>query len=151
MALIRSRRGGHARAAPFDWALAGLVAWIGPSLLGLALMALGAGLSRGAGWPAVGALPAGLPGAAMLLGGTLFLSPLYSWAGLLPAVPAVWLLLRHGLGGWVSFLVLGLVLGDSAGRLVLGSADLARPVGALSALLFRATFFRLDPDIFTTR
>lgn len=122
------------------WAMATALIWLGPVVLGLVLLALAYAL--GAGMDATGGH--GALGTVYITGFIFFFSPILSWIGLLVALPAAAWLMSHGLGGWASFTLLGLVVGLVAGLGLGGGYVFLAPLfGALAALIFRRTFFTL--------
>ena len=152
MAMWRSRAGGNRDASWKDWAIASVTVWLAPVFLGVAVLALAYAISTAVG--ATGSSSEALhPVLALFLAGyVLVFSPMFSWAGLLVAIVPAWALLRLGLGGWASFLALGLVAGALAGGLFQGfSAAMGAGFGGLAALAFRRILSALKPEIFTTR
>jgi len=160
----RSRPDGQRGLVSRDWILASVTVWLGAPVLGAGLLLLT--------FPLTGALMTltgnpdsdGPAAAAFLLllymSYALIFSPVISWAGLGLAIPAAWMLLARGLGGWSSFLVLGLVAGGLAGLLlpqVVGFFDTAEgsltgaAFGASAAPVFRGVLFLRRREIFTAR
>ena len=149
MAAWGSAGGRDVRLRFWDWLLASLAVWLGALVLGAAMVALGMALSALMG---LGAPEDDRAHPLMLLfvTGYIFLfSPVFSWLGILLALPAVWLLLRWGAGGWASFALLGAGAGTLAGLLIPGFLTLmASLFGLLAALAFRWVLARRRPEIF---
>lgn len=66
----------------------------------------------------------------------LIFSPVFSWIGWLLALPLVWFLLRDGWFGWVSAILVGLVIGAITGGLI--GTNVALPFGGAAMLGLRA-------------
>ena len=122
---------------PVPWpALIGsvLVLWVLPVALGLAglgLFVLVGGISTEAGlamWFAANAV---------------MMSPLFSWAGWLIALPPVALALWSGWFGWMAAALIGMVAGSVVGALA--ETEIALPFGLVSLLALRGVLGRLLP------
>ena len=150
MAAWGSTGGKGSRLRLSDWLLASLTVWLGAMVLGAAVTALATWLSAlmGLGRPdEETAHPLLL---LFLTGYILLFSPLFSWLGLVLALPAVWLLLRKGAGGWASFALLGAGAGTLAGLLIPGFLTLmASLFGLLAALAFRWVLALRRPEVFS--
>ena len=150
MAAWASAGGEESRLRLSDWLLASLAVWLGAVVLGAAMVALGTALSAlmGLGAPEDdGAHPLV---ALFVTGYILLFSPMFSWLGIILALPAVWLLLRGGAGGWASFALLGAGAGTLAGLLIPGFLTLmASLFGLLAALAFRWVLALRRPEVFS--
>ncbi len=148
MALFRSARRGDRLLTWRDWLAAYGAVWVLPVPLGLGMLIL-AVLWR---WPfeALGwAIPADAPSAYIFgLGIVAVFIPGFSWLGLVVSVPLVWLVLRLGLGGWLSFALGGAAVGLLAAAMLGGMAAFAPVgIGVLSALAFRQMLRWLRPAV----
>ncbi len=149
MALLRSVRKGTRAVTWRDWVFAYLTLWAAPLLVGMALSAL-AILWR---WPfdAMGTdVPAEDTISAMLgLGLFLMMVPVFSWIGLVISFPVVWLVLKLGLGGWLSFALGGVAMALAASAMIGGMApEIPMVTGVLSAMALRWLLKRRKPDVF---
>ncbi len=139
MAAVRSARGGDRYLCWHDWVIGWGVVWLLPVPLGGLMLSsflfwgwLSEGLDR--------TLPFGDALANLAQTGMVVaLMPMLSWLGLLPLMPMVWLALRLGFGGWVSFALGGIGCGLLADLVLVGYPP-AIPLGAglASALALRA-------------
>ena len=149
MTAWRSAPGRERKLTFADWAIASVAVWLGALPLGAALVALSMAISAvlDLGAPDEGAHPLILP---FVIGYILFFSPMFSWIGLLLALPLVWLLLRKGAGGWSSFALLGAVAGTAAGLMIPGFVTLLAAIhGTLAALAFRWILKIRQPEVFS--
>ncbi len=149
MALFRSARRGDRVMTTRNWIRAYALIWLLPVPLGIILSAF-AVLLR---------LPFELLEAEISaetaisvifgLGVFLILMPIFSWTGLVLSFPILWLVLRLGLGGLVTF-ALGGVLAATMSSVALGGMAIEIPIvfGILSALTFRWLLLRRTPEIF---
>ncbi|MCC5988521.1 MAG: hypothetical protein JJT95_12630 [Pararhodobacter sp.] len=131
-----------------DWAIASVAVWLGALPLGAALVALAMAISAflDLGPPDGSTHPLILP---FVIGYILFFSPMFSWIGLLLALPPVLLLLRKGAGGWASFALLGAVAGTLGGLMIPGFVTLIAAIhGTLAALAFRWILKIRRPTVF---
>lgn len=138
--------------------MAAAMVWVAAPIVGLILVILSTillGLSDGGG--AATLLTRSLAWLSVT-GFMLVWSPVFSWIGLLPAVPVVAWLLRVGRGGAGSFGLLGLALGAVCGAAIMALAGgtaiafwglFGGGVGLASALALRRALFWLEPEIFT--
>ncbi|MCC5962186.1 MAG: hypothetical protein JJU09_03575 [Rhodobacteraceae bacterium] len=149
MAAFRSTRRGDRHLRWHDWLIGYGVVWLAPVLLGL-LMVLPflpcSWLSE-----AIGRKPPRSDALAQLAGHGMVvaLMPMLTWLGLLPSAPLVWLVMRRGLGGWMSFALGGVACALLAARMLEGIPP-AIPVGTglVSALALRAVLGRRRPEAF---
>lgn len=149
MAALASAALGNRSLPLRDWALAYFVTWIWPVPVGLTMLVLFFGLSWGL--RAIGLnvpFDSGLV-AVYILGWVLVFAPVLSWIGLALSVPFVWLCLRFGWGGWVSFVLGGTIAGWMASWAIGGMTVLV-PVGLglVSALIMRLLLGMLRPSVF---
>ena len=149
MAVFRSAGQGDRALRWRDWLVGYGATWVLPVPVGL-IMTVVAILYR---WP-FDALGRDIPvepvaSYAFGLGMVLMMLPMFSWLGLLLSVPIVWVVLRLGLGGWLSFAIGGGTTGALAAAAL---GDMAAPVpmgvGVLSALFFRQILRWLRPEAF---
>lgn len=145
----RSRPEGNRQTLWLDWALPAVLVWLAPLPIGgvvvlanyLLSMAFGLATSGEAAHPLA---------VTFFLGYVLFFSPMLSWAGVLVALAPAWVLLRLGLGGWASFMFVGLMAGAMAGSFFQGFHFAASAAyGMFAALAFRWLMMRRNPAIFT--
>lgn len=122
-ALWASPPGVLARIAPLLATAA--ILWAAPVLLGALLYGVATLASPGE--AALGLLAIAI---------ALIFSPLLSWIGWAFALPAVWLLLRRGMFGWLPAGIVGLASGAVAGALT--DSAVAIPFAILSLLALRA-------------
>ena len=115
----------------------GLVLWLGPFLLGQALLALAQALPPGG--------PAALTGA---IAGLLLFSPLFTWPAWLLVLPGAFALVRAGRFGWLPALALGLA-GGALAYASLG-APVALAICPLATLALRALSTVVIPQAFAT-
>lgn len=123
------------RPVPAGTVLAAMAAlWLAPVALGLAgllaFWAIGRFLGEG--------------GLLLWLGASaLTFSPLFSWAGWLAALPAVWAALRAGWFGWASAALIGALAGAIGGALA--DTDAGLPFGIAALLALRGVLGRMLP------
>lgn len=146
MAALRSARRGDRAIGIRDWLTSYGATWLLPVPIGLAMMIL-AILWR---WPfeALGwAIPADAASAYVFGAGMVVIFvPAFSWLGLIVSVPAVWLVLRLGFGGWLSFALGGATAGMLAAVMLGGmAAPVPVSIGVLSALALRRVLLWLQP------
>lgn len=113
--------------SPQGWLLAALIGWGWSVPVGLVCWLAAS---------AIGAVDSDL--ALALLGPALFLTfaPVYSWIGLLLALPAAVLAARRGLFGPASAVLIGLLAGAAGARLLGGTSEvLTAPFGAVTLLI----------------
>ena len=150
MAWLRSARHGNRALSWSDWLMAYLIIWALPIVVGIALSAL-AILWR---WP-FEALDRPIPLETIVsvifgFGVFLIMMPIFSWIGLILSWPIVWLVLRLGLGGWLSFFLGGLLIALLAAAALGGMApEIPMVLGVLTALTLRWMLGRRNPEIFT--
>ena len=150
MAAWVSTGGNGSRLRLSDWVLASLAVWLGALLLGVAVIAFATGVSALLGMGAPEDDAAHPLVALFVTGYILLFSPMFSWLGIILALPAVWLLLRGGAGGWASFALLGAGAGTLAGLLIPGFLTLmASLFGTLAALVFRWVLALRRPEVFS--
>ncbi len=149
MPLLRSARNGDRILTWRDWMKAYAIIWLLPVPVGIVLSAFAILLRL-----PFELLQADIPAETAIsvvfgLGVFLILMPIFSWIGLILSFPLVWLALRLGIGGWVSF-ALGGVLTALISSVALGGLTPEIPItfGILSALTFRWLLLRRTPEIF---
>ncbi|MFN7003784.1 MAG: hypothetical protein ACK4NW_10185 [Roseinatronobacter sp.] len=149
MALLRSARRGDRALKWSDWLIAYVILWASPVPLGISLSALAA-LWR---WP-FEALGASIPAESIVsvifgIGVFLIMMPVFSWIGMVLSFPVLWLVLRFGLGGWLSFVLGGIAMAWAAAALLGGMApEIPIVLGVLSALALRWMLAQRSPWIF---
>lgn len=149
MALFASSARGTDHFSWRDWAVAYLSAWLAPVPLGVALLVvpllvLWAFEALGVAAPFEDAISL-----AFGIGWVVMFAPMLTWVGLVIAAPVVWLVLRLGWGGWVSFVLGGVGAGYIAAALVGGMAPLIPTAsGAVIAVILRAILGWLRPAVF---
>ena len=132
--LMRSRPG----TPPLSlMAMVGLGLWLAPVALGGGCLALFGMIGGGGGTAGIAFWAAGM---------ALLLSPLFSWAGWVIALPAAWALMAQGWFGWLPAAALGLAAGAMAGALM--DSTLGTPFGVAAMLALRAVLGRLWPQGF---
>jgi len=143
-----------------SWLIAAGVAWLAAPVLGLVLLALGTlalGLVQTGAQPSTAARVLGWVYGA---GFALVWTPMFSWIGMVLAVPLAMRLVRAGRVGLAGFALLGLAVGAlcgagltaAAGGTAVGFwAGFGALAGLVAALPFRWALFRLEPEIFTNR
>ncbi len=151
MAVLRSAARGNRALRWGDWIFAYLTLWIAPLLLGMLLSAL-AILWRAPFKASGAAVPAEKIIAAVLGGGVfLMMIPVFSWIGLIISFPVVWLVLRAGLGGWLSFALGGIAMALLASAMLGGMApEIPIVFGVISAVALRWILHRRCPEAFVT-
>ena len=146
MAALRSARRGDRAMTLRDWLTSYGATWLLPIPVGLA-MAILAILWR---WPfeTLGwAIPADEASAYVFgVGMVVIFVPAFSWLGLIISVPLVWLVLRLGCGGWLSFGLGGAASGRLAAAMLGGmAAPVPVGIGVLSGLAFWSILRWLRP------
>lgn len=143
-----------------SWLIAAGVAWIAAPVLGLVLLALGTlalGLVQTGARPSAAATALGWVYGA---GFALVWTPMFSWIGMVLAMPLAMRLVRGGRVGLAGFALLGLAVGALCGAGIAAAAGgtavgvwagFGALAGLVGALVFRSALFRLEPEIFTTR
>ena len=149
MVLFRSARRGDRAMTWRDWFKAYALIWLLPVPAGIIFSAVAVLLRL-----PFELLEAEIPAESAIsvifgLGVFLILTPIFSWIGLFLSLPIVWLVLRLGLGGWVTF-ALGGVLAAAMSSVALGGMAVEIPIvfGVLSALTFRWMLLRRTPEVF---
>lgn len=148
MAVLRSARFGNRALTWSNWLFAYLILWALPIPVGIVLSTL-AMVWR---WPfeALGAPIPAETAVSVIFGFGVFLimMPFVSWIGMVLSFPIVWLVLRFGLGGWLSFLLGGLVMAWAAAGILGGmSPEIPMVLGVLSALVLRWMLGQRSPWI----
>ncbi len=147
MSFWRSARDGRRATAPRDWIAVSLVTWIAPIPLGLIMLGVPVMLM----W-LLESLSLATPSAVSLtfgLGWIVLFAPALSWLGLVLALPAIWLILRNGWGGWGSFAMGGLAIGWVAAGLLDGMHAVApMAFGLFHGLIWRLAMGLLRPEVF---
>ncbi|WP_071797621.1 hypothetical protein [Natronohydrobacter thiooxidans] len=150
MALLRSASSGHRAVTWSNWLFAYLILWALPIPVGISLSAF-AMLWR---W-SFEALGASIPAETVIsvifgIGVFLIMMPVFSWIGLVISFPIVWLVLRLGLGGWLSFILGGSVTGWAAAGVLGGMApEIPIVLGVVTALVLRWMLGKRAPGVFT--
>ncbi len=151
MAILRSSRKGDRALTWSNWLFAYLILWVLPVPVGIFLSAI-AMLWRWFFeiWGA--AIPAEAVFSAIFgLGVFLIMMPMFSWIGMALSFPVVWLVLRLGLGGWLSFVLGGAAMALAAAALLGGMApEVPMALGVMSALVLRWMLGRRCPELFDT-
>lgn len=141
MAAFRSAPRGGRRLGWTGWLLGLAAAWSLPPAAGLLVLALASLTGRVAGSEAAMAT-------LLAAGWLLVISPLLSWIWLALSVPPLWLLVRHGLAGWVNVAAVGAAAGALGAALV---GELAPQTGILTgafgAVIQRMVWGWIAPDI----
>ena len=138
MSALRSAPRGHAIAGWGAVAIAFAAAWVAPVLPGALMLGLAPRLLSG-----------DLALAAMAIGTAFVFSPLYSWIGLVIALPMVVGLMSQGRFGWAMALAAGLAAGVLATPLVGGLGPLVAPMmGAAMLSVLHAVLRAARPAAF---
>jgi len=149
MALLRSARHGQRALTWSNWLFAYLILWTLPFPVGIVLSTL-AMVWR---WP-FEALGTAIPAETVVsvifgIGVFLIMMPFVSWIGLLLSFPIVWLVLRLGLAGWLSFILGGIAMGWAAAAILGGMApEIPMALGVMTALVMRWMLRQRSPEIF---
>lgn len=134
-----------------NWLFAYLILWVLPVPVGILLSAI-AMLWRWVFEIWGVAIPAEVAFSAIFgVGVFLIMMPVFSWIGMALSVPVVWLVLRLGLGGWLSFALGGVAMALAAATLLGGMApEIPVALGIVSALVLRWMLGRRSPEMFDT-
>lgn len=131
---LRSAPGGLALVGRVRFVLTAAILWLAPGALGAALLALadpGAGETGYRLWQ---------------IGSALGVSPLFSWAGWLIALPLAALALHRGWFGWLPAALIGAFSGWLIG--LFAGAELAGAFGMVMLLALRALLGATAPAAF---